>query len=137
MPRVSVRKQIGQSDASLQAIVAMSREFEVSKEAMARAWVAANRNPTAVVVMRHGRVQRCYRDDEFPWIAIRRGEPVSDDSVAAGEIPIGAYSEIEEVDPEVWLSERDAKRTLELTEQVLAQRDGCALVLLQIEFDDE
>ena len=33
--------------------------------------------------------------------------------------------------------ERDAKRTLELTEQVLAQRDGYALVLLQIEFDDE
>ena len=137
MPRVSVRKQIGQNDASLQAIVAMSRKFEVSKEAMARAWVAANRNPTAVVVIHHGCVQRCYRDDEFPWLAIRMGEPISEDSLAAGKIPIGTYSEIEEVDPEIWLSERDAKRTLELTEQVLAQRDGYALVLLQIEFDDE
>ena len=35
MPLVSVRKQIGQSDASLQGIVAMSRNFEVRKEAMA------------------------------------------------------------------------------------------------------
>ena len=104
---------------------------------MARAWVVANRNLTAVVVIHHGRVQRCYRDDEFPWLAIRRGEPISEDPVAAGKIPIGTYSEIEEVDPEVWLSERDAKRTLELTEQVLAERDGYALVLLQIEFDDE
>ena len=65
------------------------------------------------------------------------GEAVSKDSVAADMLSIGCYSEIEEVDPEVWLSERDAKRTLELTEQVLAQRDGYALVLLQIEFDDE
>ena len=35
MPLVSVRKQIGQNDASLQGIVAMSRKFEVRKEAMA------------------------------------------------------------------------------------------------------
>ena len=115
----------------------MSRKFEVSKEAMARAWVAANRNPTAIVVIHHGRVQRCYRGDDFPWLAIRSGEPVSEYSVAASKIPIGAYSEIEEVDPEIWLSERNATRTLELTEQVLAQRDGYALVLLQIEFGDE
>ena len=62
---------------------------------------------------------------------------MSEDSVAAANIPSGTYSDIEEVDPEAWLSERDAKRTLEMTEQVLAQRDGYALVLLQIEFDDE
>ncbi len=62
---------------------------------------------------------------------------MSEDSLAATGLPSGTYSDIEEVDPEAWLSERDAKRTLELTEQVLAQRDGHALVLLQIEFDDE
>lgn len=137
MPPARVRKHIGQNDASLEAIVAMSREFEVSKEAMARAWVSANRNPTAVVVLSNGQVKRCYRGEEFPWISIRKGEPVSEDSVAATELPSGTYSDIEEVDPEAWLSEREAKRTLELTEQVLAQRDGYALVLLQIEFDDE
>lgn len=137
MPPAQVRKQIGRADASLQGIVAMSREFEVSKEAMARAWVAANRNPKAVVVLHRGRVQRCYRSEDFAWLAIRKGESVSEDSVAAANIPSGTYSDIEEVDPEAWLSERDAKRTLEMTEQVLAQRDGYALVLLQIEFDDE
>ena len=137
MPPTRVRRQIGRSCASLQAIVSMAREFGVSKEAMARAWVAANRDPVAVVVVHSGRVQRHYRNDDFPWIAIRNGEAVSKDSVAADMLSIGCYSEIEEVDPEVWLSERDAKRTLELTEQVLAQRDGYALVLLQIEFDDE
>ena len=136
MPPAQVRKQIGQSDASLEAIVAMSREFEVSKEAMARAWVSANRNPAAVVVLSDGIVQRCYRGEDFPWIAIPKGAPVSEESAAAIKLASGTYSETEEVDPEAWLSERDAKRTLELTEQVLAQRDGYALVLLQIEFDD-
>lgn len=137
MPPARVRKQIGQSDASLQGIVAMSREFEVSKEAMARAWVSANRNPAAVVVLSKGIVQRCYRGEEFPWIDILKGAPVSEESAAAITLASGTYSETEEVDPGAWLSERDAKRTLELTEQVLGQRDGYALVLLQIEFDEE
>lgn len=137
MPPAQVRKQIGQGSASLESIVAMSREFKVSKEAMARAWVTANRNLTAVVVLHHGFVQRCYRGAEFPWIAIRKGKPMSEDSLAATELPTGTYSDIEEVDPEAWLCERDAKRTLDLTEQVLAQHDGYALALLQIEFDDE
>lgn len=137
MPPARVRQLIGQGEASLQGIVAMAREFRVSKEAMARAWVDANRNPTAIVVLEHGRVRRRYRDDDFPWIAVSNGEAVSEDSLAANAMPSGTYSEIEEVDPEAWLSVRDAKRTLELTEQVLAQRDGHALVLLQIELDDD
>jgi Zn-dependent peptidase ImmA (M78 family) len=136
MPPVRVRKLIGQGESSLQGIVAMAREFQVSKEAMARAWVDANRNPAAIIVLQHGRVERCYRHDDFPWIAVEKGQQVPEDSLAAGEFQPGTYSEIEEVDPETWLSERDAKRTLELTEQVLAQRDGFALVLLQIELDD-
>lgn len=137
MPPARVRQRIGQTPSSLEGIVDMAREFGVSREAMARAWVGANRNPVAVVVLRHGCIQRCYRGDDFPWIAVRRSEHVSDESLAADNLHSGTYSEIEEVDPAAWLSDRDAKRTLALTEQVLAQRDGHALVLLQIELDDD
>ena len=136
MPPARVRQLIRQTASSLESIVAMAHEFKVSKEAMARAWVDANRNPTAVVVLHNRHIQRCYRAEDFPWIVGMKGERVSAVSVAASSHQSGTYSEIEEVDPETWLCERDAKRTLELTEQVLFQRDGYALVLLQIEFDD-
>ena len=49
----------------------------------------------------------------------------------------GAYSSAEEVESDVWLTEQDAERTLLLTEQVLRQRDGYAMILLQAEMDDE
>ena len=45
--------------------------------------------------------------------------------------------DVEEVEPDTWLSPGDADRTLLLTEQVLGQRDGYALSLLQAEIDDE
>ena len=49
----------------------------------------------------------------------------------------GVHSPVEEVEPDVWLTERDAERTLLLTEQVLGQRDDYAMILLQAEMDDE
>jgi hypothetical protein len=137
MPPERVRARMRQAEPCLETIVAMAEEFDVSKEAMARSWVDASRNPVAVILLHRGRVARRYASEEFPWIhdLDRQIPPGS----AAREAPPqpGEYSPIEEIEPDVWLSERSAGRVLSLTEQVLGQRDGYALVLLQAELDDE
>jgi Zn-dependent peptidase ImmA (M78 family) len=66
MPFGKVRARLGQTSTSLESIVAIAREFGVSKEAMARAWVAANHSAVAVLVVHRGRILRRYRSDDFP-----------------------------------------------------------------------
>lgn len=138
MPPARVRAAISQSPSGLESLVAMAREFGVSKEAMARAWVEAHREPVAVIVAHRGRVLRRYRSEDFPWLPGGNGQPLPMDSIAIQTSPPpGCYSPTEEIDADVWLTERDAARTLLLTEQVLGQRDEYALVLLQAEMDED
>ena len=138
MPPNRIRAAIGGVATSLEGIVALAREFEVSKEAMARAWVDAYRAPVAVIVAHAGRVLRQYRSDDFPWLPDRRGQRLPYGSPAASALPpVGIYWPIEEIEPDLWLAERDLARTLVLTEQVLGQRDGYALILLQAELGED
>lgn len=136
MPPGEVRARIRQTDSTLENVVAMAREFGVSKEAMVRSWVDFHRQPVAVVLAHRGRILRRYRNEDFPWLPDWNGR-LPEDSLAAELKPApGIFSRVEEVDPTVWLAERDAEGVLSLTEQVLGQRDGYALVLLQAELDD-
>lgn len=138
VPPARVRKAIGQLGPGLQSIVAMAREFGVSKEAMARAWVEAHREPVAIIVAQHGRVLRQYRNADFPWLHARRGQRLPLGSLADKDLPPpGTCSSVGELEPEAWLTERDARRTLLLAEQVLAQREGFAMILLQAELDED
>lgn len=115
----------------------MGREFGVSKEAMARSWVDSHRQPVAVILAHHGRILRRYRNEDFPWLPDWNGRLPGDCLAAEMKPAPGTFSPVEEVDPDVWLSQRDAERVLSLTEQVLGQRDGYALVLLQAELDED
>ncbi|API57995.1 hypothetical protein BSL82_00655 [Tardibacter chloracetimidivorans] len=137
MPPGEVRARMRQSDSSLESIVAMARAFGVSKEAMARSWVDSHREPVAIVLAHRGRIVRRYRHQDFPWLPDWDGR-LPKDSLAAELKPApGIFSQVEEIDPTVWLSERDAERVLSLNEQVLGQGDGYALVLLQAERDED
>lgn len=138
MPPVRIRSAIGQGPAGLEGIIAAAREFGVSKEAMARAFVEASREPVAVIVAQYGRALRRYRSEEFPWLPGEKGEGLPAGSMASHSLPsAGDYSSSEEVDAEVWLTQRDADRTLLLTEQVLSQSNGFAMILLQAEMDED
>ena len=138
MPPGRLRAMMGRSQSDLQAIVAMAREFGVSKEAMAHAWLDEHREPVALIVARNGRIERQYRNDDFPWLPTSNGDPLPSESlVASCTVEAGSCTGIEEVEPDAWLTERDAGRLLSLTEQVLGQRNGYAMVLLQAEFDED
>ena len=111
-------------------IVRLSDLFDVSKDAMAISYVEHSRHPVAVVVARNGRVLRSYHDTgNFPWISVSNGQPVPAGSTCHDGFLPGAVSDIEECDPELWFSERDAGMVDIFTEQVLGQRDGYSLIL--------
>ncbi|MDN3644651.1 ImmA/IrrE family metallo-endopeptidase [Pontixanthobacter aestiaquae] len=138
MPPSRVRKAIGLSGTTLESVVSTAKSFGVSKEAMARAWVDAHREPVAVVISRNSEVQRFYRSEDFPWINVRIGQSLPSGSIAEehNKAP-GIYSAIEEIEPDIWFDERNASRVLVLSEQVLGQQNGYAMILLQAELDED
>jgi len=76
MPPKRIRELVGRRGVSLETVMAMAHAMAVSKEAMARAFVDAHREPVAVVVSRHCRVQRFYRHQDFPFLPLAAGKPL-------------------------------------------------------------
>jgi Zn-dependent peptidase ImmA (M78 family) len=138
MPPERLKARLRKGPVTVDDLVAMARDFGVSKEAMGRSWIDTHPEPIAVIVVHKGRVLRQYRGEDFPWLQTTNGVSLPFGSLAATyAAEPGTASEVEEIDADVWLGERDAERVLALTEQVLAQRDGYAMMLLQAELDDE
>ncbi len=137
MPPKRIHHFVGGAGVSIESKVTMSRDFDVSKEALARTFVAAHREPVAVVVSRAGRIERFYRHEDFLFLPLAVGKALPSDSISAEAPEPRAVSDTQEVEAETWLSERDADRTLLLTEQVPGQQHGYALTILQAELDDE
>lgn len=135
MPRQRVRSQMGRTP-DLHDVIALATMFGVSKEAMARAYVDASREPVAVLILHRGLVKRIYRSADFPWIDVRIGQSVPSDSIASAVRPAASMSELEECDPVTWLSQSDVARTELLLEQVLGQANEFAMVLLHAELSD-
>ena len=138
MPPTKLRRMMTAREPSLVEIVSLAEEFGVSKEAMARGFVEASRHMLAVIVTRHARFERVYRQpDVFPWIEPGRGAQVPFDSIAADNPPAAkAISEIAECDPDVWLPEYAARSVEALTEQVMSQAQGYAMVLLNADLGE-
>lgn len=135
MPPRRVRSEMGNAP-NLEDIIALAGQFGVSKEAMARAYVDACRDPIAILILHRGVVRRVYRNSEFPWIDVRIGQVAPLDSIASVARSAASMSELEECDPATWLSERHCGRTELLLEQVLGQAHEYAMVLLHAELSD-
>lgn len=129
-------RQIRQPDIT--DIVPLASLFAVSKEALARAYVEYSREAVAIIVLRNGVVQRRYRNDRhFPWITVQAGNRVPNASLARAALNPGAVTAPTECDPELWFAERDSRQVEQLTEQVLSQRNGYALLVLHAIMRDE
>lgn len=112
MPPSRIRLGTRSAAPDLREIVRLARAFDVSKEAMARAYVGAEREAVAVVIIRCGEIQRIYRDPEiFPWIVPKRGERTPPQSLASSvNLPPGVATDPEDCEPDLWLGRgtRDA-----------------------------
>lgn len=139
MPKQRIRANFESCVPDLAEIVRLARDFDVSKEAMARAYVEAHREPTAVIILQHGRILRVYRDQAlFPWVTPRIGQAVPVGSLAhSHQLQVAELTDAQECDPDVWFGERDAKRVDVLTEQLLGQRGGFSMLLLHAQMIDE
>lgn len=140
MPPPILRLQLRQArQPCLPELVRLAKMFDVSKEAMARAFVDHARQSLAVIIVKDGKVVRTYRHERnFPWLDIKRGDRVPADSIwyQRNLLP-GDCTDIEECEPETWLSFREASKVDLMTEQAMGQGNGFALILLQAEFRDE
>ncbi len=137
MPPARIRANLRSREPDLAEIVRLAAEFDVSKAAMVRSFIDAHRETLALVVVRNGRIEQAYRPDDFPWIDPRIGEPIPLDSIADGhQLLPGQTTAMEECDPETWLGSSAARKVEVLSEQVLAQSDGWAMILLHAEMTE-
>ncbi|MFZ5834987.1 MAG: ImmA/IrrE family metallo-endopeptidase [Pseudomonadota bacterium] len=129
-------------DPNLAQIVALAKDFQVSKEAAARAYAQYHEESIAIVVAKDGVIEKIYRKPAgFPTICVRSGDQVPKPSLLFRAVKqLNHPSEIGEAKAELWL-ESDRWRTLPpLYEQVFHQQDGYALIMLWAEAqqgDDE
>lgn len=134
MPPTRIRANLKSRQPDLAEVVRLADEFDVSKAAMARSYLDAHREALALVVVRDGRIEQVHRPDDFPWIGPSIGQVIPEESIACGHhFHPGQASALEECDPETWLSSTAARSVDILSEQVLAQRDGWAMILLHAE----
>lgn len=137
MPPGRIRSALTLRQPDLREIVRLAGEFGVSREAMARGYIDAHRETLAVVILHHGRIDRIYRDEDFPWIEPRYRQPAPTDSITTGnDLQPGQFSDMEECDPEIWLGDNGARKVEVLSEQILAQQSGWATILLHAEMSD-
>lgn len=119
-------------------VARLAKHFDVSKDAMARAYADYTRAAVAIAAIRGGCVLRTYRNAaNFPALAVWRGQPVPSGSLAATTFQPGQVSNVEECEPSLWVREPDDRTVEALTEQVLGQREGFALLMLVAELKDE
>lgn len=138
MPPASIRVGSDAMRPSMRDILRLAVQFRVSKEAMARSYIEAHRATLAVVTVLDGRLDRIYRSDDFPWIEPRVRQTIPEDSIAADHrLQPGELTEMEECDPAIWLGGYGARRVEMLSEQVLGQSGGYAMVLLHAEISDD
>jgi hypothetical protein len=122
----------------LEQLVGLADAFDVSKDALARAYAEHHDEPVAVLIWRDGRLVRCYRSSTMPWLSVRIGDHATHEQLGGlYATAVGSITAPSEVDPLDWFDERSARMVLELTEQRMPQRGEFVLQMLHVELRDE
>jgi Zn-dependent peptidase ImmA (M78 family) len=120
-------------------MVKLAADYEVSKEAMARAYADHHPDLVAVVISQHGKIVRSYRNQmKFPFIQPKRGQDVPrGSSYYKGPHSQGTVSDFRECLADVWIEVQRGERAPTLYEQIYSQQNGFALIMLHLEKRDE
>lgn len=139
MPRTRFRLDMRRRQGcDLEHVLALARDYVTSKEATARRYIDLHDEPCAAVVSQNGVVLRVYRNEDFPYVDVRKGLPVPPGSITSDKnIAPGAPTDTEEIDGSTWLPSTRGRRCPMLYEQVLVQQDGFRMTLLSLAEDDE
>ncbi len=140
LPPPAFRADVNQhKDADIRQIIALSQRYQVSLEAVGRAYVKFRSDPVAVIVTQHDRVLRYYKDSQrFPFVTVAYDTPVPLFSLLRRrKHEQGIPSDIDETDAGVWVEVERGRRAPVLWEQVYVQRQGYALILLTLEQNED
>jgi Zn-dependent peptidase ImmA (M78 family) len=136
LPVRLLKKSINsKADADLAHILEISKEYGVSREAVARKYVKYANEPLAVVFSQDGHVRYASKPQDFPRLCVSRGSPLPELSLSSrSQHSVGHVSYWDEVEGCSWLENAQGVR---VHEQTLAQRNGYRMTLLSIEDERE
>jgi Zn-dependent peptidase ImmA (M78 family) len=140
MPPPALRRDLGKSsDPSVEHMLSLAKKYDVSKEAMARAYSTYHDETVAFVVVRDSNVIRVYRNERtFPYVTAVRGRPVPERSLfyRRGH-QIGIPSDVLSCVPDNWIDVERGRKAPLLCEQVCLQQGGFALIMLWYQPEDD
>jgi hypothetical protein len=140
IPPPALRKDLrNYQNADLAHIMHLARRYDVSKEAMARAYATYHPETVAIIVCKDGKILRSYRNvTTFPFIQPSYGQPVPVGSLyhKPGHT-IGRASDFSGCVPDIWINVDRGNQAPTMSEQIYLQQEGYALILLRLEKLDE
>jgi IrrE N-terminal-like domain len=139
MPPPLLRTYLKQRrDPDIRHMAQLADLFQVSKQAMARAYALYGEHILAFVFTKAGKVLFSVKHFKFPFIAAGSGATVPQGSLLRrnGAWP-GAASDLRECLPGIWIDVARGERAPTLYEQILGQRDQFAIVMLWLEPAEE
>jgi hypothetical protein len=140
IPPPHFRKDLSKlGGADLLHINTLARRYDVSKDAMARAYARYHPELICIVVCKDGKVLRHYTDGiRFPYLQPKYGERVPSGSLYhRGDRTAGKSTEMESCLPDIWVNVERGIAAPAMVEQVYYQSDGYALLMLKISVRDE
>jgi Zn-dependent peptidase ImmA (M78 family) len=139
MPPPMLRKYMSKlGDPNLLHAIAIHEDFEVSKDAAARAYAQHHDEPIAIAVVKDGKVLRIYHHIKFPKLGVASNADVPRASCYwRAPKSRAAPTEVSEVSAGQWLESDWGKPMPDLFEQVLHQQLGYALIMLWPELKDD
>lgn len=137
MPIASFRRDLSQSaEPDINFLLRLCGKYDTSKEATARRFCELIDVPSAAVFSRNGRFRYAVRGSNFPFIPLRRDQPLAQKTLSAGFKGVeGDISNMDVVDG-CWWIDRDPYCNGQIFEQTLLQADGYRLTLLQLDQEE-
>jgi hypothetical protein len=135
IPPPALRKALSKTAPDLARVVKLAEDFNVSKQAMSRAYADYHEELVAIVGVKDGKIISISKNRmRFPFIQPRISAPVPASSVFHRlDHESNAVSEFAECLADHWIETTRGEAAPLIYEQVYRQRDGYALILLHLE----
>jgi len=135
IPPPAFRKALGNSAPDLGTLVKLASDFKVSKQAMARVYADYHEKLVAIIGIKDSRIVWVAKNRmRFPFIQPGYGDVVPKASLFhRGNHQSNTPSAAAECLPDHWINVTRGTRAPTIYEQIYRQRDGYALLLLELE----
>ena len=126
MPRQRIQRLLSK-EPSLEHVLHISEEFEVSKEAAAVHYAALHDEPLAIIFSQNNRVRYAIKSRECPWLRYgKKGQGLPAGTIT-GVLGLGAIEEDDSLD---WTTASASEKGDEVRLQTLGQSKGYAMTLI-------